>query len=501
MEMNQTIFLGGSDTGLSGKPDTPQGLALGIANRHGLVAGATGTGKTVTLQVMAQSFAGHGVPVFVADVKGDLSGLAMPGSPGHKAHEALLSRAAMIGMESLEYAPANVIFWDLFARTGHPVRTTISQMGPALLSRLMSLTAAQEGVLNIAFQYADDNGLLLLDLKDLRSLLLHLGTSDVRKATSLTYGNIAPASLAAVQRNLLVLEREGADLFFGEPGLDLKDFMRIRPDGNAYINILDATRLISKPRLYSTFLLWMLSELFEELPEIGDPEKPRLVFFFDEAHLLFADINPALLQKVEQVVRLIRSKGVGIYFVTQNPRDIPETVLAQLGNRIQHALRAYTPMEQKAVRAAADSFRPNPAFRTDEMITQLGTGEALVSTLDQKGRPSIVQRTLIRPPASRLGPVSEEERLAIRQASPVAGIYDTAIDRQSAHEHLQSRQAEAALPPDEAPATKRKGSAGKAPRRRKRLSPGERAVNSAMSTAGRELTRYILRGIFGNMKR
>ncbi len=507
--MSDTIFLGGADANATGHPDAAQSLILKVANRHGLVAGATGTGKTVTLQIMAQAFSDAGVPVFAADVKGDLSGICMPGSETHKAHASLTARAQQIGMGELKYAGAPTIFWDVFGESGHPVRATISEMGPLLLSRLMGLTDVQEGVLNIAFQYADDNGLLLLDLKDLRKLLISLGDDTLRTEISRKYGNVAPASLSAVQRELLVLERGGAERFFGEPALELADLMRTTTDGRGYINILDARKLINSPKLYSTFLLWLLSELFEELPEIGDPEKPRLVFFFDEAHLLFADAPPALMQKVEQVVRLIRSKGVGVYFVTQNPRDLPESVLAQLGNRLQHALRAYTPTEQKAVKSAAASFRPNPSFKTEAAITEMGVGEALVSTLEAKGAPTMVQKTLIRPPSSRLGPATDAERAEVHKASPVFGKYEKAIDRESAYEILSKREEVAAtqaeklakLEAKEKEAAAKAKAKGKAPARSRRMSTTERAANNAASTASREITRYILRGIFGTRKR
>ncbi len=507
--MSDTIFLGGADANGTGHPDAAQSLILKVANRHGIVAGATGTGKTVTLQVMAQAFSDAGVPVFAADVKGDLSGICMPGSETHKAHANLVARAQQIGMGELTYKGAPTIFWDVFGETGHPVRATISEMGPLLLSRLMGLTDVQEGVLNIAFQYADDNGLLLLDLKDLRKLLVSLGDDTLRTEISRKYGNVAPASLSAVQRELLVLERDGAERFFGEPALELADLMRTTTDGRGYVNILDGRKLINSPKLYSTFLLWLLSELFEELPEIGDPEKPRLVFFFDEAHLLFADAPPALLQKIEQVVRLIRSKGVGVYFVTQNPRDLPESVIAQLGNRLQHALRAYTPTEQKAVKSAASSFRPNPAFKTEAAITEMGVGEALVSTLEAKGAPTMVQKTLIRPPSSRLGPATDPERAEVQKVSPVFGKYDKTIDRESAYEILSKREEIAAkeaeklakLEAKEKEAAAKAKAKGKAPPRSRRLTTTERAANNAASTASREITRYILRGIFGTRKR
>ncbi|HEY0918849.1 helicase HerA-like domain-containing protein, partial [Devosia sp.] len=422
MLVNDKIFLGTSTR--------PEYLALRYANRHGLVTGATGTGKTVSLQVLAEGFSAAGVPVFAADIKGDLSGIAAMG----QAVDWQVKRAQQIGLT--EYAPAKfpTIFWDLFGRQGHPVRTTVSEMGPLLLSRILDLNDTQEGVLNIAFKYADDNGLLLLDLKDLRALLVEI--ADNAQAISTAYGNVATATIGAVQRALLVLEQQGGEHFFGERALEIADLMRTTTDGRGYVSILAADELMRSPRLYATFLLWLLSELFEELPEVGDPEKPRLVFFFDEAHLLFDDAPKALVDKVEQVVKLVRSKGVGVYFVTQNPVDIPEPVLAQLANRIQHALRAYTPREQKAVRVAAETFRPNPAFSTEEAITQLGIGEALVSVLEDKGVPSMVGRTFIRPPSAQVGPIAAEERRALIANSPVAGLYDSIVDRESAFEVL-----------------------------------------------------------------
>ena len=506
--MTDSIFIGGADANGTGKPDVAQELLLKIANRHGLVAGATGTGKTVTLQILAQGFSDAGVPVFCADVKGDLSGICMPGSKDHKLHEKFVERANKIGLGAYDYSAAPTVFWDVFGENGHPIRTTISEMGPLLLSRLMDLTEAQEGVLNIAFEYADDNGLLLLDLKDLRKLLIHMSDKEVRDDLSKEYGNVASASLGAVQRNLLVMEREGADFFFGEPALELSDMMRTNTDGRGIVNVLDATRLINSPKLYSTFLLWLLSELFEQLPEVGDPDKPRLVFFFDEAHLLFDDAPAALMQKIEQVVRLIRSKGVGVYFVTQNPRDLPESVLAQLGNRLQHALRAYTPAERKGVRAAAQSFRENENFDTEEVITQLGVGEALVSTLDAKGAPSIVQWTVIRPPASRLGPATESERKNVQNASPVAGKYEKVIDRESAYEVLEAREAKAAKEAEELAKKEAKAQAALEKKKKKttrrssrRMSSLEKAGNQAARTASREIVRYVLRGIMGTFKR
>ncbi|NQY96682.1 MAG: DUF853 family protein [Henriciella sp.] len=512
--MGDRIFIGGADMDGEGAPNDAQSLLLNRANRHGIVAGATGTGKTVTLQILAEGFAAEGVPVFCADVKGDLSGICVAGSPDHKLHPKLISRAEKIGFEDYNYGATPTVFWDVFGEKGHPVRTTISDMGPLLLSRLMDLTEAQEGVLTVAFEYADDEGMLLLDLKDLRKLLNHMSDKEVRTALSREYGNVASASLGAIQRRLLVLEREGAESFFGEPALDLKDFMRTTRDGRGIVNVLDSTTLINSPRLYSTFLLWLLSQLFEDLPEVGDPDKPKMVFFFDEAHLLFNDAPRALLEKIEQVVRLIRSKGVGVFFVTQNPRDLPESVLAQLGNRIQHALRAYTPAERKGVRAAADSFRENPAFDAEEVITDLGVGEALVSTLDEKGAPGVVQRTLIRPPSSRLGPATEEERQAEMKNSPVAGLYDEAIDRESAYEILLKREEEAAkaaekLAKEEMEAqrelekkkarTKKKTTTRR--RSSRRMTTTERAVNTATRTITRRITDYVLRGILGGRRR
>jgi uncharacterized protein len=412
----------------------PQYVALPFANRHGLITGATGTGKTVSLQIMAEGFSAAGVPVFCADVKGDVAGLAAVG----EAKDFIAKRNDDIGFTA-EYRAASfpVVFWDLFGKDGHPIRTTISEIGPLLLSRLLDLNDTQEGVLNIAFRLADEEGLLLLDLKDLQALLVHVA----EKASELTtrYGNVSKATVGTVQRALLVLEEQGGAQFFGEPALDIKQLIRTGTDGRGVVNILAASTLMQSPRLYATFLLWLLSELFEDLEEIGDPEKPRLVFFFDEAHLLFNDAPKALLEKIEQVVRLIRSKGVGVYFVTQNPLDVPEIVLAQLGNRIQHALRAYTPRETKAVKAAADTFRPNPKFSAYDVITQLGTGEALVSTLEDKGVPSVVQRTLIRPPSSRIGAITDDERRKVIAASPIATIYDNVVDRQSAFEVLSVR--------------------------------------------------------------
>ncbi|ORE97166.1 helicase HerA-like domain-containing protein [Aurantimonas sp. 22II-16-19i] len=432
MAETNRIFLGASR---DAKNEVGAGeyLDLRLANRHGLVTGATGTGKTVTLQILAEGFSDAGVPVFCADVKGDLSGISRRGEE----KDFLLKRAAEIGLDPYYNDLYPTIFWDVFGEKGHPIRATITEMGPLLLSRLMNLSEAQEGVLNIAFKIADDEGLLLLDLKDLQAMLAHLSenSSDVSKL----YGNVSKASVGAIQRSLLVLEQQGAQHFFGEPALRIDDLMRTDRDGRGFVNVLAADRLMMNPRLYATFLLWLLSELFEELPEIGDPDKPKLVFFFDEAHLLFDGAPQILLDRVEQVVKLIRSKGVGVFFVTQNPLDVPDGVLAQLGNRVQHALRAYTPREQKAVKTAAETFRPNPDFDAFAAITTLGVGEALVSTLGKGGVPSMVQRTLIRPPAARLGTVSDEERAETLRQSPVAGLYDHAIDSESAYEMLVER--------------------------------------------------------------
>ncbi len=423
-----------------------QELVLRRANRHGLIAGATGTGKTVTLQVMAEQLSRAGVSSFMADVKGDLAGIAMPGSPTHKAHDSLVRRAADIGVPDYRYEDNPVVFWDLFGEQGHPIRTTISEMGPLLLSRLLGLNDTQEGVMNIAFRVADEQGLLLLDLKDLRAMLAHC--ADNAREIAVRYGNVSTESVGVIQRQLLTLEAQGGDRFFGEPALRIEDLMRVDSEGRGQVNVLAADRLMASPRLYSTFLLWLMSELFETLPEVGDPDRPKLVFFFDEAHLLFNEAPKALIEKVEQVVRLIRSKGVGVYFITQNPIDVPDTVSGQLGNRVQHALRAFTPREQSAVRAAANSFRPNPAINVEREILELKVGEALVSLLMEDGAPSPVARALIRPPMSRLGPLSADERRAIMATSPVAGTYDTAVDRESAYEMLKEA-AEARLADEE----------------------------------------------------
>jgi DNA helicase HerA-like ATPase len=422
-----------SDRILIGKGASPQYLHLALANRHGLVAGATGTGKTITLQTLVEGFSRSGVPVFCADIKGDLAGLSQPGKPNPKIAE----RAANLGAEDFAWQASPVVFWDVFGEQGHPVRATVAEMGPLLLARLLDLNETQEGVLAIAFALADDQGLLLLDFKDLRALLAHVAERAGELSTH--YGNVSKATIGTIQRRLLTLEQQGAEHFFGEPAFDLTDLMLLTPDGRGSVNILAADKLAGSPRLYATFLLWLLSELFEELPEVGDLDKPKLVFFFDEAHLLFRDVPKALLEKIEQVVRLIRSKGVGVYFVTQNPLDLPGTVLGQLGNRVQHALRAFTPADQKAVRAAAETFRPNPAFRTDTAIMELSVGEALVSTLQPGGHPGVVDRAKILPPRSRMGAITPEERAVIQAHSPIGAKYDTPLDRVSAYEHLSGR--------------------------------------------------------------
>lgn len=499
-------------------------LDLKRANRHGLITGATGTGKTVTLQILTEGFSDAGVPVFVADVKGDLSGLHAQG----ETKDFLEKRAADIGFsDEYAYASFPTVFWDLFAEQGHPVRTTVSEMGPLLLARLMNLNPTQEGVLNIAFKIADDEGLLLLDMKDLRALLVNL--ADRASEISAEYGNVSKSSIGAIQRQLLVLNEEGGDEFFGEPALEIKDIMRTNRRGQGLINVLAADKLMDSPRLYATFLLWLLSELFEELPEVGDPDQPKLVFFFDEAHLLFDEAPKALIDKVEQVVKLIRSKGVGIYFVTQNPLDVPDSILSQLGNRVQHALRAYTPREQKAVKVAASTFRPNPEFDAFDVIMELGVGEALVSTLERKGVPSVVQRTLIRPPSSRLGPLSKSERKKAISNSPLYGVYDEDRDRESAYEILKTRarkkaEAEAQQREREDDERKERGrmkrrrtgyrddddyrddrptrrSRKKSGRRRSnRQSVAEAAMKSVARSVATSLGKALVRGILGSFK-
>jgi DNA helicase HerA-like ATPase len=477
---------------LIGKGEYLQYLLPAYSNRHGLITGATGTGKTVSLQVLAEGFSRIGVPVFLADVKGDLAGLSQPISPHPKIDERLVK----IGIDNFTPGGWPVVFWDLFGTSGHPIRTTITEMGPLLLSNLMELNETQEGILHIAFRIADEQGLLLLDLEDLRSLLRYVAEN--AKTISQQYGNVSGSSVAAIQRRLLVLDEQGAEHFFGEPALELDDIQRVDLSGRGVINVLAADKLVRKPRLYATFLLWLLSELFEELPEVGDPEKPRLVFFFDEAHLLFGQAPRALLEKVEQVVRLIRSKGVGVFFVTQNPLDVPDTVLGQLGNRIQHAMRAYTPREQKAIRAAAQTFRTNPKLDTEKAFMQMGVGEALISTLQKKGAPGMVDQILIRPPTSRIGPISEQERSDVRSRSPVGDRYDESLDRESAAEVLQKRAEKLAKAVEKSQKTSKKKPAK---RRSNRQSASEAAVKSFLRSMSSMLGREIMRGILGVVKR
>ncbi len=481
-----TIFLG-----LGGNGEK-QHLQLAQANRHGLIAGATGTGKTVTLQGLAESFAADGVPVFVADVKGDLSGIAMAGSPQFKHADKLEGRAKELGMDDYAYADNAAVFWDLYGEKGFPIRTTISEMGPLLLARLLDLNETQEGVLNIVFRYADENNLLLLDLGDLQAMLSF--AYENASELSGTYGNVSKASVGAIQRQLLSFESQGADRFFGEPALEIEDFLRTDEKGRGIVNILAADKLMRSPKLYATFLLWLLAELFETLPEVGDPDKPKLVFFFDEAHLLFDDAPEALEDKVEQVVRLIRSKGVGVYFVTQNPIDIPEKIAGQLGNRVQHALRAFTPRDQRAIRAAAETFRINPELDVEQAITELKVGEALVSTLDEDGAPSVVQRTLIKPPHSRLGPVTEKERAIINSVSDLDGKYDNAVDRESAEEVLAAKTADAAATAEE---VERKGREEVAKRERRTPSMWGKAGKAAARAAAGSLSSVAVAAVLG----
>jgi DNA helicase HerA-like ATPase len=410
-------------------------LLPGMTNRHGLVAGATGTGKTVTLQVMAEALSSIGVPVFAADVKGDLSGISQAGKSSPKFD----ARVAAMGLGEWSFAGCPVVFWDVFGKQGHPVRATVSEMGPLLLSRILNLNDTQTGVLTLVFKIADDSGLLLLDMKDMQAMLRHVG--EAAKDYQTQYGNISAASIGAIQRGLVALEQQGGDLFFGEPALNIDDLLQVDSSGKGVVNILAADRLLQSPQLYATFLLWLMSELFEKLPEVGDQEKPKLVFFFDEAHLLFNDLPSVLQNRIEQVVRLIRSKGVGVFFVTQNPIDVPDTVLSQLGNRVQHALRAFSPRDQKAVKAAAQTFRANPKLNVEAVITEMGVGEALVSFLDEKGIPGIVERAMIMPPHSQIGPITPEQRAAIIKNSVVAGVYETAVDRESAYERLKGKVA------------------------------------------------------------
>lgn len=481
-----------------GEGSSAQYLPLKWGNRHGLVAGATGTGKTVTLQNLAEGFSAAGVPVFLSDVKGDLSGMCMPS----EMQDFLVKRAADIDFTD-EYKPQAfpTVFWDMFGEQGHPIRTTISEIGPLLLARVLELNDTQEGVLNIAFRMADKEGMLLLDLKDLRSFLNMM--SEKRAEISAEYGNVSPASIGAIQRNLLRLEDQGGDKFFGEPALNIMDFIKTNMDGQGHVNVLAADKLMQSPRLYGTFLLWLLSELFEELPEAGDSDRPKLVFFFDEAHLLFNDAPKALLEKVDQVVRLIRSKGVGVFFVTQNPADLPDNILGQLGNRVQHALRAFTPKQQKGIKLAAQTYRENPAFDVAEVITEMGVGEALVSTLEGKGQPSIVQRTLIRPPSSRLGPATADAKKMVMSSSVMGAKYDETQDRESAYEVLKKRAEVAAEKAEKAAEVEAKAKPKK--KRSNRQSVGEAAIKSMVravsSNIGRTIAKEVMRGLMGSLKR
>lgn len=469
-----------------------------MANRHGLVTGATGTGKTVTLQLLAESFSRLGVPVFSADVKGDLSGIARPG----KEHPKVTERIEKIGITDHAFEGSPVLLWDVLGEKGHPVRTTVSEMGPLLLSNLLELNETQEGVLHIAFSVADDQGLLLLDLKDLRAMLIWM--ADNRQELAKHYGNIAPQSVAAIQRRLLVLQESGGEQFFGEPALKIEDLMQVDFSGRGVVSLLDAANLYSSPRIYATFLLWLLSELMETLPERGDQPVPKLVFFFDEAHLLFDYAPKALLERVTQVIRLIRSKGVGVFFVSQYPTDVPEEVLGQLGSRVQHALRAYTPKDQKAVKVAAETFRQNPALDTERAIIELGVGEALVSTLDEKGRPTMVDWCLMSPPRSRIGPMTAEERAELFGRSPLRGRYDETVDRESAYELLKKREEELeAKRQQEAEEEARREEVEREAREKKRASNrqsiGESFLKSVVRTVGTQIGRSIVRGILGSI--
>jgi uncharacterized protein len=467
-------------------------ILAGMANRHGLIAGATGTGKTVTLRVLAEQFSRIGVPVFLADIKGDLSGLPLPGGDNPK----VVERAEQLGLEDFTFEGYPVVFWDVFGEQGHPLRTTISEMGPLLLSRILNLNETQSGVLNITFKLADDQGLLLLDLKDLQAMIQFAG--DQAEQFTTQYGNISKASVGAIQRGLLTLEQEGGDRFFGEPALNIQDFIQTEGSGKGVINVLTADRLMRSPKVYATLLLWLLSELFEQLPEVGDPEKPRLVFFFDEAHLLFEDIPKALEDKIEQVVRLIRSKGIGVYFVTQNPLDIPDVVLGQMGNRVQHALRAFTPRDQKAVNAAADTFRPNPKIDVSRVITELKVGEALVSVLDGKGAPTPVERALVLPPRSRLTPLAPEERSRIIRSSMLFGHYEKQIDRDSAYEKLRERAERRQNEEQEAAAAKGRVKEGSSPTTTLLGAMAKSAAHAIGSQIGRQIIRGVLGSLFGS---
>ncbi|OGP97532.1 MAG: ATP-binding protein [Deltaproteobacteria bacterium RBG_19FT_COMBO_52_11] len=476
-----------------GKAKSEIAIIPKMANRHGLIAGATGTGKTVTLRTLAEQFSAIGTPVFMADVKGDLSGLPFPGGENPKVKE----RIQKLGLEDFGFQGFPVAFWDVFGEQGHPVRTTASEMGPLLLSRVLMLNEIQSGVLTLVFKIADDNGLLLLDLKDLRSMLQFAGDQADQFKTQ--YGNISSASVGAIQRGLLALEEQGGDKFFGEPALNLQDLMQTDSKGKGVINILAADRLMQSPKLYATFLLWMLAELFETLPEVGDPEKPKLVFFFDEAHLLFDDAPKILVDKIEQVVRLIRSKGVGVYFSTQNPLDLPETVLGQLGNRVQHALRAFTPKDQKNVKAAADTFRASPKLNVAKAITELEVGEALISFLDEKGAPTKVERAYIRPPHSRLTPLTPEERSKITKDSPIYGHYEKTVDRESAYEKLKERTAQKEA--EEISVQKEKASGGRSQTGDLISAVAKSAAHAIGSQIGRQIIRGVLGSLFGGGRR
>lgn len=479
---------------LVGKGNEDLFLSSRMANRHGLIAGATGTGKTVTLRVLAEQFSAMGVPVFMADVKGDLSGMVKPGGDNPK----VAQRIQDLKLDDFSYSGFPVVFWDIFGDRGHPIRATASEMGPLLLSRILSLNETQSSILSLVFKIADDNGLLLLDLKDLRAMIRHVGDNASQFKTE--YGNISPASIGAIQRNLLVLEEQGGELLFGEPALDIMDFLQTDGEGRGTVNILSAERLMQSPKVYATFLLWLLAELFEQLPEVGDPDKPRIVFFFDEAHLLFEDLSPALAEKIEQVVRLIRSKGVGVFFVTQNPLDVPDAVLGQLGNRVQHALRAFTPRDQKAVRAAAQTFRTNPNIDTESVILELGVGEALVSLLDDKGIPGMVDRAKVAPPRSSLSLLTADEISRVVQNSLLFGAYEKTVDRESAYEKLKQKAEQSAstepLPsPGRASGSERSGTADLLG------AFAKSAAHAIGSQVGRQIIRGILGSIFGSGRR
>ncbi len=508
MDEGKGIYIGLGET-----DGTELYLLPRMANRHGLIAGATGTGKTVSMQVLAEGFSAIGVPTFMADVKGDVAGISQPGEPKEK----LVERAKLIGLEPYEFRGCPTVFWDPFGENGHTTRATVSDMGPLLLSRLLGLNATQEGVLNMAFKIADENGLLLLDLKDLRSMLVFLAENS--REFTVEYGNVSDASVGAIQRALLVLEQQGAEGFFGETALDIVDLMKIDANGRGYVNVLAAEKLMQSPRLYATFLLYLLTELFEELPEVGDVEKPKLVFFFDEAHLLFEDASGALVDKIEQVVRLVRSKGVGVFFVTQVPDDVPDEVLAQLGNRVQHALRAFTPRDQKAVKATAETMRQKPGLDIETAITELTVGEALISLLDAKGRPSVTERVYVLPPGSQIGPITPQQRQALLQNSLVAGVYEKEVDRESASEKLQARTETAAASAAQAPGGGKAGESASGgilgglndvlfgttgPRGAKHdglaQSMAKSAVRTMGSAVGREIIRGVLGGIFGNKR-